>query len=129
MLKGGLILICLIFVLLCGQGWGLIFIALGALVVRFILTMYGEFAGNIVIGLDMGGDALSLGLTLLSLWIVILIIMGSVRALEGKGHQYFRVLIILIAVLLIGVFLRIDLFIFYLFFERVLIPTYILIMG
>jgi len=59
----------------------------------------------------------------------VLILLGRISALEGKGRGYFKILIVLIGLLLIGVFLSLDLFMFYLFFERVLIPTYILIIG
>jgi NADH-ubiquinone oxidoreductase chain 4 len=69
------------------------------------------------------------GLSLLRIWVIALIFMASVVRIENKRSKYFGLILILTLILLLGVFISLDLFIFYLAFEGVLIPTYILIVG
>lgn len=81
---------------------------------------------NIFIGLDL----ISYTLILLSFWICILI-QGRRESL--KSQEYFKDKFILILLfMLLFLFLRfsvLNFFLFYLFFERSLIPIFILIMG
>lgn len=80
--------------------------------------------------LFLGCDILSYGLILLSLWICSLILLA--REIINKHNNYknlFLLNIIILLLLLILTFSRIRLFIFYLFFERRLIPTLFLILG
>lgn len=77
-----------------------------------------------------GCDMISYGLILLRLWIVSLILMASESIYKYRNYtNLFLLNIILLLVLLVLTFRRISLFIFYLFFERRLIPTLFLILG
>ena len=77
-----------------------------------------------------GCDMISYGLILLSLWIVSLILIASESIYKYRNYtNLFLLNIILLLILLVLTFRRISLFIFYLFFERSLIPTLFLILG
>lgn len=77
-----------------------------------------------------GCDIISYGLILLSLWIVSLILMASESIYKYRNYtNLFLLNIILLLIILVLTFRRIRLFIFYLFFERRLIPTLFLILG
>ncbi|RCK67892.1 hypothetical protein DT076_18970 [Desertihabitans brevis] len=77
-----------------------------------------------------GCDIISYGLILLSLWIVSLILIARESIYKYKNYtNLFLVNIILLLIMLVLTFRRIRLFIFYLFFERRLIPTLFLILG
>ena len=77
-----------------------------------------------------GCDIISYGLILLSLWIISLILMARESIYKYRNYtNLFLLNIILLLVLLVFTFRRISLFIFYLFFERRLIPTLFLILG
>lgn len=77
-----------------------------------------------------GCDIISYGLILLSLWIISLILMASESIFKYKNYlNLFLINIIFLLILLVLTFRRIRLFIFYLFFERSLIPTLFLILG
>lgn len=77
-----------------------------------------------------GCDMISYGLILLSLWIVSLILIASESIYKYRNYtNLFLLNIILLLILLVLTFRRMSLFIFYLFFERSLIPTLFLILG
>lgn len=78
----------------------------------------------------LGFDVISYGLILLRFWICTLIISASESVYKYNNYKnlfLFNVLILLIFLVL--TFRRMNLFIFYLFFERRLIPTLFLILG
>lgn len=75
-------------------------------------------------------DIISFGLLLLRVWICSLIIIARETVLKFNNYPIFFIFLILI--LLISLFLTFsctNLFLFYLFFERRLIPTLFLILG
>jgi len=77
-----------------------------------------------------GCDLISYGLILLSIWICCLILIASESIYYNNYYyNFFKVIILLLLLLLYLTFRRINLFIFYLFFERSLIPTLFLILG
>lgn len=77
-----------------------------------------------------GLDLLSFGLILLRIWICGLIIISRRRVLfYNINKNYFLLNILLLLLLLVLTFLRLNLFIFYIFFESRLIPTLFLIFG
>lgn len=78
----------------------------------------------------LGIDLLSYGLVLLTFWITSLIIISrsSVYFLN-KNISYFLFLLIFLMLFLYLSFFSINIFLFYLFFERSLIPTLFLILG
>lgn len=78
----------------------------------------------------LGVDLISYGLILLSFWICRLIITSSESINKYNNYSNFFLINVLILLLfLILTFSRMNLFIFYLFFERSLIPTLFLIIG
>lgn len=99
--------------------------------IRFIFLLINNFINYwSEISYFLGCDILSYGLILLSLWICSLILLA--REIINKHNNYknlFLLNIIILLLLLILTFSRIRLFIFYLFFERRLIPTLFLILG
>lgn len=77
-----------------------------------------------------GCDIFSYGLILLRLWIISLILIARQSIFKFNNYlNLFLFNIILLLILLIITFRRLNLFMFYLFFERSLIPTLFLILG
>jgi NADH-ubiquinone oxidoreductase chain 4 len=74
---------------------------------------------------NIGGDIYSAGLVGLRLWIIILMVMARVSI----SVSYIIGLFLTMCFFLVIVFLSLDFFMFYLIFEAVLIPTFILILG
>nr|YP_010045038.1 NADH dehydrogenase subunit 4 [Polyphylla gracilicornis]QPF96303.1 NADH dehydrogenase subunit 4 [Polyphylla gracilicornis] len=78
----------------------------------------------------LGCDLLSFVMILLSLWVCSLMIMAS-EIIYYKNYYYnlFLFMVLLLLMSLFMTFCSMNLFVFYLFFEISLIPTFILIMG
>lgn len=77
-----------------------------------------------------GIDVLSFGLILLSFWICALIVISRRGVYFSKlNFNYFLFNIIFLLFILLLTFRCINLFLFYVFFERSLIPTLFLILG
>lgn len=77
-----------------------------------------------------GIDVLSFGLILLSFWICALIVISRRGVYFSKlNFNYFLFNIIFLLFMLLLTFRCINLFLFYVFFERSLIPTLFLILG
>ena len=83
------------------------------------------------INYQLGVDGISLILILLSTILVpIVILAGWNESENGRwGTKTFYVLILVLETMMIGVFASTDLFLFYVFFEAMLIPVYFLIGG
>nr|AQD17645.1 NADH dehydrogenase subunit 4 [Callosobruchus chinensis]AST14948.1 NADH dehydrogenase subunit 4 [Callosobruchus chinensis]ATL15418.1 NADH dehydrogenase subunit 4 [Callosobruchus chinensis] len=77
-----------------------------------------------------GSDLLSYIFILLSFWICSLMLLASEKIYKLNDYYYlFNFMVLLLLISLYLVFSSLNLFIFYLFFEVSLIPTFILIMG
>nr|YP_009728011.1 NADH dehydrogenase subunit 4 [Platypus contaminatus]QIA44536.1 NADH dehydrogenase subunit 4 [Platypus contaminatus] len=77
-----------------------------------------------------GVDFLSYSLILLSFWILFLMILASEKLYsESNFSFFFMFLIIILMISLYLVFSSMSMFIFYLFFEVSMIPTFILVIG
>nr|APT41579.1 NADH dehydrogenase subunit 4 [Psathyromyia aragaoi] len=77
-----------------------------------------------------GVDYLSYGLILLSIWILGLMMMASEKIYYyNKQEKLFMLLLISLLILLIMTFSTMNIFLFYLYFESSLIPTFFLILG
>jgi NADH-ubiquinone oxidoreductase chain 4 len=75
-------------------------------------------------------DLISFGLILLSFWICALIVISRRRIyFFNKNFYYFLFNVLFLLIFLFLTFSSINLFLFYLFFERRLIPTLFLILG
>ncbi|HEY5086772.1 MAG TPA: NADH-quinone oxidoreductase subunit M [Gemmatimonadaceae bacterium] len=75
---------------------------------------------------SLGVDGISLMLVLLTTLTMPLAILGGWTAIKSKVHAYLAVLLILTSAML-GVFLTRDLFLFYVMWELMLIPMYLII--
>jgi NADH-quinone oxidoreductase subunit M len=74
----------------------------------------------------VGIDGISLFMVLLSTALMPLAVLGSWKYIEDRERGYYALLLALETGLL-GVFIALDLFVFYVFFEVMLIPMYFLI--
>ena len=84
-----------------------------------------ELAG-VPIDFKLGVDGISLLLLLLTTFLTPLAILSSWRSIKERIKEYYA-LFLLLEVGMIGVFLSTDLFLFYIFWEVMLIPMYFLI--
>ena len=71
-------------------------------------------------------DGISIALILLTSFVGILVIVGAWDVIQDKPHQYMAAMLVLEG-LMIGVFCATDALLFYVFFEAMLIPMFILI--
>nr|APT41566.1 NADH dehydrogenase subunit 4 [Micropygomyia chassigneti] len=75
-------------------------------------------------------DYLSYGLVFLSIWIICLMMMASEKVIYYKKQEkLFMILLLLLLILLVLTFSTMNIFLFYLFFESSLIPTFFLVLG
>src|SRR5690349_9380076 len=78
----------------------------------------------------LGVDLISYGLIILRVWICSLILISRELVFKINNYkEYFLFLILFLLFILYLTFRRINIFLFYLFFERRLIPTLFLILG
>jgi len=93
---------------------------------------YTEFAKWISIGdyfqmnYNLGVDGISLWLVLLTTFIMPIAVLSTWKAVE-KNTKGFMALLLLIETAMLGAFVALDLFLFYVFWELMLIPMYFLI--
>ena len=78
------------------------------------------------INYSLGVDGISVALILLTAFTTVLVLMGSWHSIENRAHQYFAAMLVLEG-LMIGVFSALDAMLFYIFFEGMLIPMFIII--
>ena len=77
-----------------------------------------------------GYDILSYGLIFLRFWICCLILLARSSIYSHKNFtHFFMVTVLLLLLFLLFTFMTTNLFIFYLFFESSLIPTFLLVLG
>jgi NADH-quinone oxidoreductase subunit M len=78
------------------------------------------------ISYHLGIDGLSLWLVILTTFLTPVALLGS-WASVGERVKEFNVLVLLLEAAMVGVFVSLDLFLFYIFWEAMLIPMYFLI--
>jgi len=78
------------------------------------------------IGYNLGVDGVSVALILLTTLTTVLVLVGAWTSIDRRVHQYFASFLILEG-LMIGVFCALDALLFYVFFEGMLIPMFIII--
>nr|YP_010564827.1 NADH dehydrogenase subunit 4 [Pycnogonum diceros]UZA61230.1 NADH dehydrogenase subunit 4 [Pycnogonum diceros] len=91
-----------------------------------IFNFYSMFGFYNFIYMDFGFDTMSFMLFFLTIWIVFLMIFSSFSYYTSNK---FLILCLLIMLFLFCCFYSLNFFMFYFFFESVLIPTFILILG
>jgi len=75
---------------------------------------------------NLGADGISIALILLTTFTSVLVLMGAWSSIEKRVPQYFAAFLILEG-LMVGVFCALDAVLFYVFFEGMLIPMFIII--
>ena len=90
-----------------------------------------EWIPSFGINYSVGIDGISLLLILLSVILVPIVILAGWNESEGGrwSTKTFYMLILILETMMIGVFAATDVFLFYVFFEAMLIPVYFLIGG
>src|SRR5687767_10161723 len=78
------------------------------------------------INYEVGLDGISLFMVLLSTFLGPLCVLGSYRYITARERGFYALLLALIAGL-VGCFVALDLFVFYIYFELMLIPMYFII--
>ena len=74
----------------------------------------------------LGADGISVALIVLTTFVTVLVILGAWDAVHDKVNQYLAAFLVLEG-LMIGVFAAMDALLFYVFFEGMLIPMFIII--
>jgi NADH-quinone oxidoreductase subunit M len=83
-------------------------------------------AAKTFINYHIGADGISLFLVILTTFLTVVSILCSWKSIEKRVKEFF-IMILLLEVGVVGVFLSLDLFLFFLFWEVMLIPMYFLI--
>lgn len=78
------------------------------------------------INYSLGVDGISVALILLTTFTTVLVLMGSWSSIDNRAHQYFAAMLVLEG-LMVGVFCALDAVLFYIFFEGMLIPMFLII--
>ncbi len=74
----------------------------------------------------LGVDGISVALILLTAFVTVLVVLGAWQSIKDRPHQYLAAFLILEG-FMIGVFCALDALLFYVFFEGMLIPMFIII--
>jgi NADH-quinone oxidoreductase subunit M len=74
----------------------------------------------------LGADGISVALIALTAFVTVLVILGAWQSIGERPHQYLAAFLVLEG-LMIGVFAALDALLFYVFFEGMLIPMFIII--
>jgi NADH-quinone oxidoreductase subunit M len=74
----------------------------------------------------LGGDGISVALIILTTLVTALVLVGAWTSIDKRVNQYYAAMLILEG-LMIGVFSAVDAMLFYVFFEGMLIPMFIII--
>lgn len=82
--------------------------------------------GDVNIRYHLGADGISMWLTLLTTFLVPLGVLVSWKSIHDRVKEFF-VLLLILETAMIGVFLSLDMFLFYVFWEATLIPMALLI--
>jgi NADH-quinone oxidoreductase subunit M len=93
---------------------------------EFQLTENGEWLPGLGISYSLGIDGISLWLVMLTTFLMPVAVLGSWNAVENKERGFFLLLLALESGML-GAFVALDIFLFYTFWEAMLIPMYFLI--
>ncbi|MBF0264996.1 MAG: NADH-quinone oxidoreductase subunit M [Gammaproteobacteria bacterium] len=89
-------------------------------------TEFLPWISNFHINYSLGIDGLSMPLILLTTFITILVIIAGWKVITFKAEQYMAAFLILEG-LMVGVFAALDAMLFYVFWEAMLIPMFIII--
>jgi NADH-quinone oxidoreductase subunit M len=93
---------------------------------EFQMTESAQWIPGLGTTYALGIDGISLWLILLTTALMPIAILGSFQAVEGREKEYYFLLLLLETGML-GAFVALDIFLFYVFWEAMLIPMYFLI--
>ncbi|RYZ70766.1 MAG: NADH-quinone oxidoreductase subunit M, partial [Proteobacteria bacterium] len=93
---------------------------------EFQLTETAEWISGLGITYSVGFDGISLWLLLLTTFLMPIVVLSSFTAVEEREKEYYTLLVTLQTGML-GAFVAMDSFLFYTFWEAMLIPMYFLI--
>ncbi|MBI2567879.1 MAG: NADH-quinone oxidoreductase subunit M [Candidatus Schekmanbacteria bacterium] len=93
---------------------------------EFQLQEVAEWIPNLGISYNVGIDGISLWLILLTTFLTPIVILSSYQAIDRREKEYYALLLALETGML-GAFVAIDIFLFYVFWEVMLLPMYLLI--
>ncbi len=130
-------------VLLAGRSRAMRWIALAFSVATFIVSLFllpmfhadsaalqlteiHQWIPSLDVNYALGVDGIAVALILLTTIVGPLVIIGAWEVIQEKAHQYMACMLVLEG-LLIGLFCATDALLFYVFFEAMLIPMFILI--
>nr|UOF70293.1 NADH dehydrogenase subunit 4 [Tropostreptus hamatus] len=128
MLKLSMLIISLTGLVFLGFSWDLLYFVLVIMSVYILLLGHYEFIDFNYLGNNLGGGLLSTALVWLSIWVIMLMVLASLKSIK-YNEVYFLLIMVSMLIFLSLVFFSIDLLWFYISFEAVLIPTYLLIIG
>nr|UGS80199.1 NADH dehydrogenase subunit 4 [Dagualachesilla anchicayaensis] len=121
----------MIFMILFSLNMNWIYLQLSFLIIMFLFMMemnYFDFFSGV--SYMFGLDLMSYLLIVLSIWICFLMITSSEKIIYMNNYsKYFMFLIVFLFMFLLLSFYSMNLFLFYMFFESSLIPTFLLILG
>jgi NADH-quinone oxidoreductase subunit M len=92
----------------------------------FQLVEKGPWLEGLGIAYHLGVDGISLWFVILSTLLTVVCIVGSWHAVERRVKEYMIAFLVM-CTMMVGVFLALDLLLFYVFFEGILIPMYLII--
>jgi NADH-quinone oxidoreductase subunit M len=93
---------------------------------EFQLREAATWIPGLGIGYSLGLDGISLWLVILTTFLTPLVILGSYSAVGERVKEYY-VLLLALETGMLGAFVALDIFLFYVFWELMLIPMYFLI--
>lgn len=123
-IRGGALVIALVDFLV--SLWAALRFDLSPSAPRFQFLVRAEWIHDWGASYQVGADGLSLLLVLLTSFLSVLAILSSFRAIRRREKEYYCLLLLLQCGIL-GTFLALDLLLFYVFWELMLIPLYFLI--
>ena len=94
--------------------------------IEFQFLFSQEWIKSIGAGFRVGIDGMSLLLIMLTTFLMPLVVLVSFKSIHKREKEYY-IMILLLEIALIGVFSSLDLFLFYIFWELILIPMYFII--
>jgi NADH-quinone oxidoreductase subunit M len=118
--------------------WAALIISIATFGVSLFLPMYYDYSASgfqfetnhnwigQTIHYHMGADGISMWLVLLTTLLVPVSVLVSWKSIHDRVKEFF-VLLLLLEMAMIGVFLSLDMFLFYVFWEATLIPMALLI--
>jgi NADH-quinone oxidoreductase subunit M len=92
----------------------------------FQLVEKASWLGGLGISYHLGVDGISLWFVLLSTLLTVVVVLGSWHSVHERVKEYMIAFLVM-DTLMVGVFVALDIVLFYVFFEGILIPMYLII--